>query len=182
MSETASHEPLVLTSVDGTIELRTLMPDDAQTIYDLIEGDPSNITSYDSLADITYESPETIRDFIEYSQQYAPDLYRFGIWDVSQQDTTPTMVGVIELEQRDHQGATATWVGPAHRGSGYAARAAQPLIDFAFNDLSITQILRYIKEDNAPSVRTAEKLGFTRVLTDAKGMATFILNRSVEHD
>ncbi len=48
---------------------------------------------------------------------------------------------------------------PAHRGHGYAAEAARPLIDFAFATLECHRVFGRLDARNTASARVLEKLG-----------------------
>ncbi len=48
---------------------------------------------------------------------------------------------------------------PAHRGNGYAAEAARPLIDFAFATVGCHRVFGRLDARNTASARVLEKLG-----------------------
>ncbi len=48
------------------------------------------------------------------------------------------------------------------RGHGYGTEAAQLLLEFAFKDLNLHRVYLYVFADNAPAIRTYEKVGFKR--------------------
>lgn len=180
MNELLPSEPVVLRSNDNTLELRPLITANAERIFELIEGSPENMSSYDPKAGIRYVSPDAIRDFI--SEDNSSGVRSFGIWDVSETVEDSVMVGIIELNCWGQEGYTATWVGPAYRRRGYATRAARLLIDFAFNALGLSRIIRTVSQGNIPSIRTTEKLGFALLRINEKGLMTFILKRQQDHD
>ena len=177
MSERSPEQQIVLTSVDGSVQLRQLMPADAQAQFDLLQGDPSYLAQFTEDPETSYGSPDAIRAQIEQSLA-SDDSYRFGIWDTGQETGTPTMVGAVELTlMGNNRAAIATWVGRAHAGHGYGSRASEPLAEFAFNDLGLTQLFRKIREDNTASRRMAENAGFTLDRISPAGIATYVLNR-----
>lgn len=50
----------------------------------------------------------------------------------------------------------------AHTGCGYAAESLASAIPYAFSALKLHRICAYILPDNLPSIKLAERLGFTR--------------------
>ena len=74
-------------------------------------------------------------------------------------------VGFVGLDLRDADRGRASlgyWVGPEHRGHGYAARAARGLGDWSDAVLQIPRLELYVEPWNTPSIRTAERAGFER--------------------
>ncbi len=64
-------------------------------------------------------------------------------------------------------GETGDWPGPEvgwgliadAQGKGYALEGATAAMDYAFGELGWPEVIHCIAEDNAPSIRLAEKLG-----------------------
>jgi ribosomal-protein-alanine N-acetyltransferase len=74
-------------------------------------------------------------------------------------------VGYVGLNLRDVDLGRASlgyWVGPDHRGNGYAAQALAGLARWASVVLEIPRLELYIEPWNTASVRTAERAGFDR--------------------
>ncbi len=53
-------------------------------------------------------------------------------------------------------------VFPAHRGQGYATRAARELLEWAHRERGVTHVVCGVRPDNTASIRVLEKLGFER--------------------
>jgi RimJ/RimL family protein N-acetyltransferase len=66
---------------------------------------------------------------------------------------------------------------PVHQGHGYATEAAEALIGYAVARLHVTRVHAIVDGRNTPSIRVAERLGFTRV---ARTRTTFKGERCVE--
>jgi RimJ/RimL family protein N-acetyltransferase len=74
-------------------------------------------------------------------------------------------VGYVGLNLRDVDRGRASlgyWVGPDHRGHGYAALAVVGLSGWARAVLEIPRLELYIEPWNIASIRTAERAGFER--------------------
>ena len=77
---------------------------------------------------------------------------------------TDEPIGIINLQFRDDDVAAIAYsVFPAGRGQGIAPRAVRLLVDWAFRDLGLTQLLFETDEANAASLRVAEKCQFQRI-------------------
>jgi RimJ/RimL family protein N-acetyltransferase len=50
---------------------------------------------------------------------------------------------------------------PEYRGKGYAVEATKHLVDYLQNEEQASRITAYVMNDNAPSIRVAERLGMT---------------------
>ena len=51
---------------------------------------------------------------------------------------------------------------PDRRGRGYATEAARALVDWALRQPEVTTVVAGCDNDNVPSIRTLERLGFVR--------------------
>jgi RimJ/RimL family protein N-acetyltransferase len=77
---------------------------------------------------------------------------------------TDEPVGIANLQFRDDDVATIAYsVFPASRGQGVAPRAVRLLVNWAFRDLGLIQLLLEADEANAASLRVAEKCEFQRI-------------------
>ena len=79
------------------------------------------------------------------------------------------LIGTIDLHQIDqtHQKASiGYWLAQKHTGKGIITRCLQTLCDFAFNTLKLNKLTIMANVKNQPSIRVAERCGFTYVGTD----------------
>lgn len=49
-------------------------------------------------------------------------------------------------------------IAPSHWGQGLGAKAAQAILDYGFDTLGLTRLVCLIDEENAASIRVAEKI------------------------
>lgn len=74
------------------------------------------------------------------------------------------LVGVTRLGMTgEASGVLSYWVADPHRGQGYASRAAQRTLAFAWEQLGLRRVNVLAAEDNEASQRLAQRLGFRRV-------------------
>jgi RimJ/RimL family protein N-acetyltransferase len=75
-------------------------------------------------------------------------------------DAAVGYIGLTHLEEG--RGSIGYWIGPSHRGHGYATTALQMVGEWALSDLSLPRLELYIEPGNQASIRTAEAAGFER--------------------
>ena len=89
-----------------------------------------------------------------------PCKFRFGIWDKG------VMVGSNNLTPLgDNRAEVGSWVAKGHLGQNYAARARALLVDYAFKQLQLGELVSEITVGNVLSRRSVEKSGFKLVDT-----------------
>lgn len=85
-------------------------------------------------------------------------------WSLTVVDrSTDTPVGNLFISAFCHQlGGVEVgyWIGPSHRGHGYAAETLGLIRDWAPDALGVDRLTLYIDPENTPSLRTAERAGF----------------------
>lgn len=76
------------------------------------------------------------------------------------------LIGLVNLDGLDwpnsHAEIGIALTSDSARGQGYAAEALQLLLDYAYAELGLHRVWARIIEDNSPSIRLFEKLGFVR--------------------
>jgi RimJ/RimL family protein N-acetyltransferase len=153
----ATRPGLVLRSTDNAVQLRPLVPADAQTQFDLVNFRPDHILPY-SGTPYRFESVEVIKDWITNT---GPKQTLFGLWHTPP-DRPETMVGGMDLTRRtdSNNASLAWWVGAQHLRAGYASRGGRALVKYAFEEAGIGYLSCRTDGDNVPSQRTAERIGF----------------------
>lgn len=127
--------------------------DDLYGIYD------ENVTKYvESLYEDRKEEEEFTSAYIKNMYGY----YGYGLWILQLKDGT--IIGRAGLSNRMVDGEikleAGYLVGSSFQGNGYAFEAMSYIIGYAFDELESEEINCFIKEDNVPSKKLAEKLGF----------------------
>jgi RimJ/RimL family protein N-acetyltransferase len=175
MTELSPEQRIVLPSADGEVELRQLVPEDAESYFDLIEYDRDHLRQFGEETGDRYPSADAVRESIEDPPE--PDKIRFGIWH-GEADQEPVMVGSINLtDMGEGRAAMGWWVGGQHIGHGYAAAAARPLLDYALGTLNYSTVFCKIRGDNEASLRTAERAGFAYASTSEANIVTYVSHR-----
>lgn len=144
---------IILRSPDDSVELKQLIPEDAERYFQLIDSDRAHLSQHGEDTAIKYPTVESVRESIVHPKK--PAKYRFGIWDgeimVGSDNLTPIEGNRIE---------SGSWIAKVHTGHHYAARARRLLVDFAFKQLHVNEIISKITIGNEPSRKSVEKSGF----------------------
>jgi RimJ/RimL family protein N-acetyltransferase len=94
---------------------------------------------------------------------------------------TDEPVGLINLQfQNDDVASIAYSVFPGRRGEGIAGRSVDLVVEWATEELKVTELLLEIDTANRSSIRVAEKCGFVPASRGARtdeGKAIFINRR-----
>lgn len=113
-------------------------------------------------------SYEDTSRFIEICQQHY-DRYGFGIYAIELIDKFE-LIGFCGLKEIDITIPTLSnspkpifeikWrISHKHWGKGYAPEAAKKVLDLAFNDLKLPQVIAFTSKLNHKSIRVMEKIG-----------------------
>lgn len=91
-------------------------------------------------------------------------LHGHGLWSVERK-SDDTLVGfvLLGLEWGDEAPELGWALSSEHRGKGYAVEAASAAQSHALALFGPGVVLSYIAEDNAGSIKVAERLGATRI-------------------
>jgi RimJ/RimL family protein N-acetyltransferase len=87
-----------------------------------------------------------------------------GPWTIETRDRDAVGVLVINHEYGDPELEIGWLLIPCAEGNGCATEAARTALDWAFGPLRLETLVSYVGEDNAGSIRVAERLGAVRDL------------------
>jgi [ribosomal protein S5]-alanine N-acetyltransferase len=144
---------------DGTVRLRLLAESDVPAVADAC-NDPE-IARF-----TTIPSPYSARHAREWIRQANRGL-RSGtdLQAVVVNASTGELLGAVGLNGIDpatRRCAAGYWVTADARGRGVATRSLRLLCAHAFAELGIERIEAWIDPDNLPSLKVAERVGFSR--------------------
>lgn len=87
-------------------------------------------------------------------------LRGFGFWAVEEKDSEKLIGGAgLWYPEGWPEPELAYWLIPDAQGKGYAVEACLKSIETAFELMRLPTLVSYIDPSNAPSIRTAERLG-----------------------
>ncbi len=117
----------------------------------------------------------------EYEKAYIEHMYgyyEYGMWLVFSKETGK-LIGRAGLENRDYCDEPETYhsemelgyiIAPEYQRQGYATEVCQAILEYAWENLCPERINCLIDEENYPSRRLVEKLGFHLIgKTDVTG-------------
>ena len=174
--------------------IRELTMDDIDALFELYSK-PGITDFVEPLYDYDKEC-EYERAYIEHMYGY----YEYGMWLIFSKDTGE-LIGRAGLENRDYcderetQGVPGAYhsemelgyiIAPEYQRQGYATEVCQAILEYAWENLCPDRINCLIDENNYPSRRLVEKLGFQLIgKTDVTGESLLryvISNRDVSAD
>lgn len=137
-------------------------------IRDLIPSDWTAIHTYTAMPEVTTYTawgPNTEEDTQQYIQQVIDwqneqprQHYELGI--CLQSDGT--LIGGVGIHIQSTNAEMGYVLHPDYQGSGYVTEAAQALLGYAFDTLSIHRVYATCRPANIASEKVMQKLGMTR--------------------
>jgi ribosomal-protein-alanine N-acetyltransferase len=88
----------------------------------------------------------------------------FGVWVMIERDSGSVVGDIGFVGPPDESGSVEVGysVIPDRRRRGYATEAARAIVEWALSQPGVEMIVAGCDSDNAPSIRTLERLGFRR--------------------
>lgn len=85
-------------------------------------------------------------------------------WAVTRrgEDELLGVVGFVRWARDDRRSEIMYEMDPEHAGNGLVSEALPPVVAFGFEAMRLHRMEAFIDPRNAPSIRVAERLGFTR--------------------
>lgn len=139
------------------------MPSNEVTLHPLEREDLAFVHQLDNNASVMrYWFEEPYMAFVELAE-----LYDKHIHDQSERRfvvaTNGVKVGLVELVEIDHIHRRAEFqiiISPSHQGNGYASRAANLAMEYAFNVLNLYKLYLIVDKDNEKAIHIYKKIGF----------------------
>jgi RimJ/RimL family protein N-acetyltransferase len=131
-----------------------------------IQGPRLTLTALDAdeLEQIRWDpEDEDARELFIRRLRADPDARGFWVWTAALADGTPVGNGGFGGRPTENRRLTVGYaVHEEHRGRGYATELLELLTEWGLARPEIDVVRATIRPDNAPSLRVAEKAGFTR--------------------
>ena len=134
------------------ISLRELTLDDAERYFNLVDFDRGHLSQFGDETAAKYPDVKEVEDSI---LNQAKPVHRFGIWD---KDTMVGLIKLTELSPGMHE--VGYWVGKEHIGHGFAAKALEPITEYAIRNLGAHTVIGKVAQGNYASRKSLERAGF----------------------
>lgn len=140
--------------------LRTFVESDCDTMT-LINQDPNVMKYFPAIAD-RQQTLELIKRIMTHQEKYGYSLYAVEI------KSSAELIGFVGLlhrtkEEFDAHFMPSTEIGwrlsSLHWNQGYATEAALAVLDYAFNQLNLKEVVSFTVLQNKASRRVMEKIG-----------------------
>jgi len=106
-------------------------------------------------------TPKQALDFVTRQLGRPTEGSGWSLTIVDRATATPVGNAFVSCHTLDLGGITmGYWIGPSHRGHGYAGEALTVLRDWAPTEFAIDRMTLFIDPENIASLRTAERAGF----------------------
>lgn len=140
------------------LSLRPFTMDDLSSLHSIF-SDPETMAYYPAPF-----SEEQTKSWIKRNlERYQVD--GFGLWGVLLKENNQ-FIGDCGLVKQTIAGKTYVEIGyhinKIEWSKGYATEAAMSCMDYGFNTLGLNKLISIIDPKNHPSIRVAEKIGFTK--------------------
>jgi len=142
------------------LSLRPFAPTDAQDLFHNLTCD---VQAAETLGWEAHTSLDQTTEMLrEWHNSYKDN--RFYIWAVilSASDTCIGLVQLHEIQEEKGCCELGFWIGRAYRRQGYAAEAAQAVLDFAFAKIGFPEVCALHFAGNLGAESVLRKLGMKR--------------------
>jgi len=139
------------------INLRTLMPKDAQSIYENVNN--RDVSRYTARISYPYKL-EDAQGFIKVSRKKDINQIVFGI----ENPITKNIIGIIDLTSINFHNSKGAilgyWLGKKYWGQGIMTEVVKLVLNYAFKNLKLIRVQATVMEPNKASMKVLEKCGF----------------------
>ena len=143
------------------INLRKLTIDDATTIVNLMDYE---IAKY--LYQVPY--PYRIEDALNFIKSSYDDfkLHKAITFAIDYKYKSLLLlagtIGIKDIDYVNKKADIGYWIGKQYQGKGITTECVKLIVNYAFDELKLEEILAYVFPDNNSSIRVLKKNGFEK--------------------
>lgn len=143
--------------IEHNLFLKTLVPEDAEELFDLIQRNRQHLRQWLPWVDGNQTIEHTIA-FIESALQQKLANYGFqcGIW---YQSKLAGIIGYHTIDWQNKNVEIGYWLGKEFEGKGIMTKACRTLIDYAFDEYHLHRVQIRCATHNDRSRALIERLG-----------------------
>ena len=155
MFQRSRHIPWTILETQRCM-VREITLDDVDSVYCIYDN--PMITKY---VEGLYEDREEERDFTKAYIENMYGFYGYGMWVIIEKETK-RIIGRAGLGNRDgyKELELGYVIDVAYQQKGYASEVCSAIMKYAMERLGCFNMNAFIRKENIPSIRLAEKLGF----------------------
>ncbi len=143
--------------IDDDITLRPFEPDDAETLYKIIDANREAIRVYMRWVD-EVTGPDWTTARIEEWQQIQAETGTLFL-AIELDGVLVGSVFHVRPDMKNNVVEIGYWLAESARGRGVATRAVRKLLDISFSELGFNRVNIRIAPNNKPSLAIVERLG-----------------------
>ncbi len=142
--------------IDDDTTIRSLEPDDADELFELVERNRARLERWMDWAPAT-KGPQDVRRFIEASRASEHDVEANGLV------VNGAIVGAagMSVNPRSDAGDIGYWIDERFEGRGSITAATRLFLDHGFGPLGLHRISIHAAVENRRSRAVPDRLGFT---------------------
>lgn len=144
--------------IDHKITARILNPDDADTLFELVDRNRGYLRQWLPWLDYNTK-PEHSRLFIHGIQKQLSDGKGFAC-GVFFDEKLAGICGYHEIDDTTRSVVIGYWLSEEYQGNGIVTRCTRFFTDYAFKELKLEKVFIPVAEGNAKSRAVCERLGF----------------------
>lgn len=155
MYQRSRHIPWTILETERCI-VREITIEDIDSVYHIYDN--PIITQY---VEGLYEDRNEEREFTEAYIENMYGFYGYGMWVVVEKETKE-IIGRAGLGNRDgyKELELGYVIDVDHQNRGYASEVCSAIMKYAKEKLGCSDMNAFIRKENIPSIRLAERLGF----------------------
>ena len=148
------------------INLRELTMDDAITIVNLMDYEIAK--NLDQVP-----NPYRIEDALNFIKSSYDDfkLHKEITFAIDYKNKSILLlagtIGIKDIDYVNKKADIGYWIGKQYQGKGIATECVKLVVNYAFDELKLEEILAYVFLDNKQSIRVLEKNGFVKTPAEA---------------
>lgn len=147
-------------TVDDKINLKLLQPQDAETLFELVDSNRAYLRQWLPWLDHN-TGPNDSRTFIESIRQRLEAGKGFAC-GVFFEDRLVGICGYHEIDENNQSVVIGYWLDEAHQNKGIISRCVRFFTSYAFDKLKLKKVLIPVAKENFKSRAVCERLGFVR--------------------
>lgn len=149
---------LMKIQVSENIVLRPVEPEDAKSIFDLINLHRDSLRTWLPFVDYTKKWEDT-RDFILSVTARHPDE-KEDLFLIVFNENIAGLIGFRSTDLPNRRTELGYWIAPVYEGLGLVTKSCNSLIEFCFRVKSFNRIAIRVAEGNTRSSNIPKRLGF----------------------